>query len=113
MRPELAKIVQKVTEKDWQTFGKEDDGTLRQWAEVVFVPSEVSEKKDSKPLRYVGLRLLKPQGVLFADGSDRHHYAVVRATIRIPHCGAWIGRGITPQCFIAVRASRNVAERPG
>ena len=29
------------------------------------------------PLRYVGLRLLKPQGSLFADGSDRHHLAVV------------------------------------
>ena len=25
----------------------------------------------------MGLRLLKPQGVLFADGSDRHHHAVV------------------------------------
>ena len=29
------------------------------------------------PLRYVGLRLLKPQGVLFADGSDRHFHAVI------------------------------------
>ena len=28
-------------------------------------------------MRYVGLRLLKAQGVLFADGSDRHHHAVV------------------------------------
>jgi len=31
----------------------------------------------SHPLRYVGLRRLKPQGSLFADGSDRHHHAVV------------------------------------
>ena len=30
-----------------------------------------------QPLRYVGLRRLKPQGVLFADGSDRHHHAGV------------------------------------
>ncbi len=43
----------------------------------MFVPGDVSEKKDSKPPRYVGLRLLKPQGVLFADGSDRKHHAVV------------------------------------
>lgn len=77
MSVELAKAVREVVEKDWQTFGKEDDGTLRQWAEVVFVPGQASEKKDSKPLRYVGLRLLKPQGLLFADGSDRHHHAVV------------------------------------
>ena len=25
----------------------------------------------------MGLRLLKPQGVLFADGTDRHHHAVL------------------------------------
>jgi len=42
-----------------------------------FVPGERGEKKDQKPLRYVGLRLLKPQGLLFADGSDRHHHAVL------------------------------------
>lgn len=66
-----------VPEAQWKTITTEKDGTQRQWAEVVFVPGEASEKKDSTPLRYVGLRLLKPQGVLFADGSDRHHHAVV------------------------------------
>jgi hypothetical protein len=73
----LAAAVRKVPEKGWKTFGQEDDGTLRQWAEVDFVPGDKSEHKDSQPLRYVGLRLLKPQGVLFADGSDRHYHAVV------------------------------------
>jgi Transposase DDE domain group 1 len=77
MSQELAKALAKVEEKNWQTFGEEGDGTLRQWAEVDFVPGEAAEKKDSQPLRYVGLRLLKPQGVLFADGSDRHHHAVI------------------------------------
>jgi hypothetical protein len=73
----LAAAVAAVPEKHWATFGTEADGTRRQWAEVDFVPGEAGEKKDSQPLRYVGLRLLKPQGVLFADGSDRHHHAVV------------------------------------
>jgi hypothetical protein len=77
MSVELAAAVRRVAEAQWQTFGTEDDGTLRQWAEVEFVPGDKSEHKDSQPLRYVGLRLLKPQGVLFADGSDRHHHAVV------------------------------------
>ena len=77
MSPPLAKAVARVKEQEWKTFGKEDDGTLRQWAEVDFVPGEAGEKKDSEPLRYVGLRLLKPQGVLFNDGTDRHYYAVV------------------------------------
>jgi hypothetical protein len=77
MSPELSAAVQAVSEKQWVSFDKEEDGTLRQWAEVDFVPSQRYERKDSRPLRYVGLRLLKAQGSLFADGSDRHHHAVV------------------------------------
>jgi hypothetical protein len=77
MSVDLARAVAAVAEPQWTTVATEADGTLRQWAEVVFVPDEASEKKDSQPLRYIGLRLLKPQGVLFADGSDRKHYAVV------------------------------------
>jgi hypothetical protein len=78
MSEPLAKALREVKEADWTTFGdKEADGTLRQWAEVDFVPGEKSEHKDSQPLRYVGLRLLKPQGVLFKDGTDRHFHAVL------------------------------------
>ena len=77
MSDALKKAVEKVKDKEWKTIKTEGDGTLRQWAEVEFVPADASEKKNSQPLRYVGLRLLKPQGVLFADGSDRHHHAVV------------------------------------
>ena len=76
MSPELSAVVEAIPDKAWRTIDKEKDGTLRQWAEVDFVPSQRYEHKDSRPLRYVGLRLLKAQEVLFADGSDRHHYAV-------------------------------------
>jgi hypothetical protein len=74
---ELGKAMAKVPEADWKTFATEADGTQRQWAEVDFVPGEAGEKKASQPLRYVGLRLLKPQGALFNDDSDRHHHAVL------------------------------------
>ena len=74
---DLHKAIKAVGETQWKTFGKDSDGTQRQWAEVSFVPGQKSEKKDSKPLRYVGLRLHKPQGSLFSDGSDRHHHAVL------------------------------------
>ncbi len=77
MSLDLQKAVLRVPDKQWQLLNQEPDGTQRQWAEVDFVPGERGENKQSQPLRYVGLRLLKPQGVLFADGSDRHHYAVV------------------------------------
>jgi hypothetical protein len=73
----LGEALRKVPESQWKTFGQEDDGTLRQWAEVDFVPGDKTERKDSKPLRYVGLRLLKPQGVLFQDGTDRRFHAVI------------------------------------
>ncbi len=77
MSEALGAAVRQVRESEWKTFGQEADGTWRQWAEVAFVPGEKSEPKDSQPLRYVGLRLLKAQGVLFADGSDRHFHAVI------------------------------------
>jgi hypothetical protein len=77
MSQPLAQALRKVKEADWKTFGQEEDGTLRQWADVDFVPGEDYESKQSQPLRYVGLRLLKPQGELFGDGTDRHFHAVV------------------------------------
>jgi hypothetical protein len=77
MSPALREEVARVEEKAWKTIRTEADGTLRQWAEVAFVPGEAGERKESQPLRYVGVRLLKAQGALFADGSDRRHHAVV------------------------------------
>jgi len=77
MGEDLAAALKKIPEKQWQTFDREQDGTLRQGAEVDFVPTECYENKDLIPLRYIGLRLLKPQGELFADGESKKHFAVV------------------------------------
>jgi hypothetical protein len=77
MSEALSGALKKIKEPEWKTFDTEPDGTLRQWAEVDFVPGQDDESKESQPLRYVGLRLLKPQGLLFADGSDRHFHAVI------------------------------------
>ncbi|MEK7993254.1 MAG: IS1380 family transposase [Planctomycetota bacterium] len=74
---ELSRAMKRISNKDWTTFDTESDGTLRQWAEVPFVPGKRYERKDSRPLRYVGLRLVKPQGELFGDGSDKHYHAVI------------------------------------
>jgi hypothetical protein len=40
MSPALGGVLRKVKEREWKTFGTEEDGTLRQWAEVDFVPGE-------------------------------------------------------------------------
>jgi hypothetical protein len=77
MSVELGHSLRAVPEAQWTTLATESDGTQRQWAELDFVPGEKVEKKDIDPLRYVGLRLLKPQGELFADGNDKHYHAVV------------------------------------
>lgn len=77
MNPKLHESLVTVKESNWKTYATESDGTLRQWADLDYVPTEPTEKKYIQPLRYIGLRLLKAQGSLFADGSDRHHYAVL------------------------------------
>lgn len=124
MSPELQIAVRKVAEEAWRTFGQEEDGTLRQWADVEFVPGDKREHKESRPLRYVGLRLLKPQGVLFGDGSDRHYHAVVTnrkldggrlldwhrekaGTVEHVHDEAknWLGGGHMPSQHFAVNAA--------
>lgn len=77
MTVDLAQAVQKVREAVWKTIETEADDTRRQWAELDFVPNAHYEQKDARPLRYVAIRLLKAQGALFADGTDRQHFAVL------------------------------------
>jgi hypothetical protein len=76
MSPELTAACRSIDKKKWTPFGVESDGVIRQWAEVDFVPSETYEKKDSKPLRFVAIRIVKPQGELFDDGSQYKHFAI-------------------------------------
>ena len=41
------------------------------------MPGEKSEHKDTKPLRYVAIRIRKRQEDLFSDGSKVKHFAIV------------------------------------
>ena len=77
MTADLAQTIRHVHEAAWKTIETEADGTRRQWAELDFVPGARHEHKAARPLRYLAIRLLKAQGSLFADGSDRQHFAVV------------------------------------
>jgi len=49
----------------------------KEWAEVEFIPSDASVKKDMKPDRYLAIRVRPWQGELFSDGNSYHYYAVV------------------------------------
>ena len=77
MVADLADAAKAVPDAGWTTFGQDEDGTLRQWADLGYVPGRRSGCRSAKPRRCIGLRLLKPQGELFDDGHDRRHFAVV------------------------------------
>ena len=66
-----------VPESAWQPYGDPHPAEIRECAEVPFVPSEKTEKKDLQPLRYVAIRIRQKQGELFEDGSAVRHFAVL------------------------------------
>jgi hypothetical protein len=44
----------------WQHGAEEPGGFVREWAEVPYVPSRVSEHRDSQPYRYLAIRIRPP-----------------------------------------------------
>lgn len=61
----------------WRPWKVEKRGTIREWAEVPYVPGREYEKKDSRPYRYLAIRVRRQQGELFEDGASVRHFAVV------------------------------------
>ena len=73
----LAAAVAAPPEDAWHLETDEGDA-VRFWAEVAYVPDDGVYKKDrGEPPRYLAVRILKKQSLLFADGSDRKHFAIV------------------------------------
>lgn len=76
MTRELRSAIEGLDESAWQLMAHEGSAT-RQWAEVPYVPDDKRHRKNGPVRRYLAIRILKSQGTLFADGSDRRHFAVV------------------------------------
>lgn len=77
MSTQLRGAIEALPEAAWQTETHERDAT-RQWAEVAYVPDDGKfQKQTPVKHRYLAIRILKNQGNLFADGSDRRHYCTV------------------------------------
>jgi hypothetical protein len=82
MSPQLRQEIGRVPEGSWHRWrvakGKTEKGTVvREWAEVPYVPDRRYEKKDSRPYRYLAIRVRRQQGELFEDGASVRHFAVV------------------------------------
>jgi hypothetical protein len=77
MSEALHAAILKVAEEKWEAYGKKHPSEIRECAEVDFVPGEKSEHKDTKPLRYVAIRIRKRQEEMFSDGSKVKHFAIV------------------------------------
>jgi hypothetical protein len=70
-----------LSESAWKPLRKLAEKGLiegrKEWAEVEFIPSAASVKKDMKPDRYLAIRVRPWQTELFSDGNSYHYYAVV------------------------------------
>lgn len=77
MSPQLRTAVVALAEDCWHPWTEEGGGVVREWAEVVYVPSRSVEQKDQAPYRYVAIRVRQTQGRLFGDGTPVKHFAVV------------------------------------
>jgi Transposase DDE domain group 1 len=77
MSQQLRAEILRLPFEAWQPWAEDAKGFVREWAEVPYVPSRASEKRDARPYRYVAIRVRSPQGVLFGDGASVKHFAVV------------------------------------
>lgn len=81
MTESLRGEIEKLPSDSWKPLRKVTDKGLiagrKEWADVVFVPSKGSTKKDSTPDRYLAIRVRPSQGELFSDGNAYRYYAVV------------------------------------
>ncbi len=77
LSPQLRAAILDLPPAAWQFWAEEPGGFVREWAEVPYVPTRVPERRDSRPCRYLAIRIRTPQGVLFGDGSTVKHFAVV------------------------------------
>ena len=77
MSRQLRGEIGRVQPDEWRLWKVEREGVVREWAEVAYVPSRSVEKRDTKPYRYLAIRIRWLQGVLFSDGAEVKVFAVV------------------------------------
>ncbi len=78
---DLRAAIQALPEHAWKPLRKvKTTGWVegrKEWAELEFVPTGSSRKRNMKPDRYLAIRLRPHQAELFDDGHRYHYFAVV------------------------------------
>ena len=77
MSPQLRQEIEHLPIDAWQVWQITKDSVVREWAEVPYVPRRRYEAKDSRPYRYLAIRVRRQQRALFEDGTQVRHFAVV------------------------------------
>ena len=77
MSRELRQAIEALPQDAWKVWKEEKRGTIREWAEVPYVPTRQYERRDSQPYRYLAIRVRRQQGELLEDGVKVRHFAVV------------------------------------
>jgi len=77
MTPGLKREIERLPTDAWQVWQAEKSSLVREWAEVPYAPYRRYAKKDSRPYRYLVIRVRRQQGELFEDGTEVRHFAVV------------------------------------
>lgn len=105
MSPQLRQEIERLPADAWQLWKLEKDGVVREWAEVAYVPDREYEDKDSRPYRYLAIRVRRQQGELFPDGAPARRFAVVT--------NLWDREGPRPVGGVAKRYDRASTPHPG
>ena len=77
MSPQLRAEIEALPSDAWRVWKTDKRGKVREWAEVPYVPGRKYEERETKPYRYVAIRVRQQQGELFEDGSEVRHFTVV------------------------------------
>jgi Transposase DDE domain group 1 len=77
MSPQLAECIAALPEDHWKADQSETDA-IREWAEVIYLPSDGIWRKDAvSPRRYLAIRIRPRQGELLRDGNWVRHFCIV------------------------------------
>src|SRR6202035_2200219 len=73
----IGRMYRTLPEDHWKADQPEAD-TIREWAEVNYLPSDGIWKKDAvSPRRYLAIRIRPRQGELLRDGNRLRHFCIV------------------------------------